>query len=345
MSKAGTSPAAKRPAPLYFIYGQEDFLVEQSVQAIVARALDEAAKGFNYDVIDGSKTDGPSLVALASAYPMMSERRVVVLREFEKLTSKESDRDSLTRYFENPLESTCLIVVAGDTDFRKKVFTTLRSKAETIECKPLYDEKVPGWIEAHIRSKGKQADPKAVMLLHEYVGNSLRALDGEIAKVFLYVGERAEITEEDVLASVGASRGYSVFDLQRAIGTRKLKSAFKIIRVILQGGQPATTVANSLARFFTQLWKLTDPEIARLADAQLAGELGTHPFYVRQYKQYHKAFSLDEIERALAILQNLDTTLKTTQRDEAISLELAVHGILRRQGELSRHSTESTVEQ
>jgi DNA polymerase-3 subunit delta len=276
---------------------------------------------------------------------MMSERRVVVLREFEKLTSKESDRDSLIRYFENPLESTCLIVVAGDTDFRKKIFLLLRSKAETVECKPLHDDKVPAWIEAHIRSKGKQVDPKAVMLLHEYVGNALRALDGEISKVFLYVGERAEITEEDVLASVGASRGYSVFDLQRAIGTRKLKAAFRIMRVILQGGQPATTVTNSLARFFTQLWKLTDPDIARLDDGRLAGELGTSPFYVKQYKQYRKAFTVPEIERALTILQDLDTMLKTTQRDEAISLELAVHGILRRQGELSELGTELTVEQ
>jgi len=345
MGKAGTSPANKRPGSLYFVYGLEDFLVEQSVQAIVARALDEAAKGFNYDVVDGSKTDGPSVVALASAYPMMSERRVVVLREFEKLTSKESDKDSLLRYFENPLESTCLIVVAGDTDFRKKIFTLLRSKAETIECKPLYDEKVPAWIEAHIRSRGKQVDPKAVMLLHEYVGNSLRALDGEIAKVFLYVGERAEITEEDVLATVGASRGYSVYDLHRAVGTRKLGTAFKIVRAILQGGQPATTVATSLARFFTQLWKLTDPDIARLPDAQLAGELGTHIFYVKQYRQHRKAFTLEEIERALTILQQLDTTLKTTGRDQAICLEVAVHGILRRQEERSELSTELTVVQ
>lgn len=345
MTKAATSPAKKRPSALCFVYGQEDFLVEQNVQAIVARALDEAAKGFNYDVLDGGKTDGPSVVALASAYPMMSDRRVVVVREFEKLTSKESDRDSLMRYFENPLESTCMIVVAGDTDFRKKIFTFLRTKAETIECKPLYDGKVPAWIEGHIRALKKQADPKAVMLLHEYVGNSLRALDGEIAKVLLYVGERAEITEEDVLAAVGASRGFTVYDLQRAVGARTLKQAFRIIRVILQGGQPATMVASSLARFFTQLWKLTDPDIARLEDAALAGELGTPPFYVKQYRQYCRAFTLEEIERALSILQELDTTLKTTQRDEAISLELAVHGILRRQPELSGQSTELSVEQ
>ena len=329
------SPSKQRLSPIYLFYGQEDFLIDQSVRAIVAKALDETARGFNYDVVDGSNTNGPSVVALASAYPMMSERRVVVVREFEKLTSKESDKESLARYIDNPLASTCLILIARDADFRKKPFTTLKDRAEVHNCKPLYDDKVPAWIEQHVRAQGREADPAAVILLHEYVGNSLRSLDSEIAKVLLYVGDRTQIGEDDVLAAVGASRGFTVFDLQRAIGTRKLHKCFKIIRVMLQEGQKATVVVNSLARFFTQLWKLTDPEVARLDDARLASELGIHRFYVKQHKQYRKSFTLEEIEWAFSILQEVDTALKTKQLDESISLELALHAILQREPELT----------
>lgn len=329
-AKRTSSPAKAPPAPVYLFYGQEDFLIEQSVQEIVDRALDEAARGFNYDVVDGSKTDVPSLIALASAYPMMSERRVVVVQDFEKMALRDSDKDALARYFENPLPSTCLILIAPDADMRKKPFTALKGYAETRECKPLRDPKIPEWIEHHIRSKGKGADPGAVVLLHEYVGNSLRALDSEIGKVMLYVGDREIISEDDVLAAVGASRGFTVFDLQAAIGTRKLRKCYKIVRVMLQAGQRPEAVLSSLARFFTQLWKLTDPEIARLDDSRLAGELGTHPYYVKQYKQYRRSFSVEEIERAFGILHRLDTTIKTKNRDEAISFELALHEILQR---------------
>ena len=329
-AKRTSSPAKSPLAPVYLFYGQEDFLIEQSVQEIVDRALDEAARGFNYDVVDGGKSDVPSLIALASAYPMMSERRVVVVQDFEKMALRDSDKDALARYFENPLASTCLILIAPDADMRKKPFTGLKNTAETRECKPLRDPKVPQWIEHHIHSKGKGADPGAIVLLHEYVGNSLRALDSEIAKVMLYVGGRETISEDDVLAAVGASRGFTVFDLQSAIGTRKLRKCYKIVRVMLQGGQRPEAVLSSLARFFTQLWKLTDPEIARLDDSRLAGELGTHPYYVKQYKQYRRSFSVEEIERAFGILHRLDTTIKTKNRDEAISFELALHEILQR---------------
>ena len=141
------------------------------------------------------------------------------------------------------------------------------------------------------------------------------------------------ITEDDVLASVGASRGFTIFDLQAAIGTRKPRKCYKILRVMLQGGQRPEVVLSSLARFFSQLWKLTDPDIVRLEDAPLAAELGTHPYYVKQYRQYRKAFAVPEIERAFIILQALDTTLKTKNRDEAISFELALHEILQREPE------------
>lgn len=338
-----TSHLGSSLAPVYLFHGQEDFLIEESVQAVVAKALDEAARGFNYDVVDGSRTDGPSVVALASAYPMMSERRVVVVREFERLSSKESDVEALRRYFDNPLESTCLILIAREADLRKKVFVALREKARIVECKPLYEDKIPAWIETHIRELGKEPEPAAVMLLQEYVGNSLRALDSEIKKVLLFVGERPHITEDDVLAAVGASRGFTVFDLERAIGTRKLRTCFKIIRVMLHGGQKATPVVSSLARFFTKLWKLTDPEIASLSDERLATELGTHRFYVSQYKQYRRVFTLDEIERAFGILRELDTMLKSTSTDEAISLELALHGILKRSPEHAGQGTEATI--
>jgi len=181
-AKRTSSPAKSPLASVYLFYGQEDFLIEQSVQEIVDRALDEAARGFNYDVVDGSKTDVPALIALASAYPMMSERRVVVVQDFEKMALRDADKDALARYFENPLPSTCLILIAPDADMRKKPFTALKQYAESRECKPLRDPKIPEWIEHHIRSKGKGADPGAVVLLHEYVGNSLRALDSEIAE-------------------------------------------------------------------------------------------------------------------------------------------------------------------
>jgi DNA polymerase-3 subunit delta len=183
------------------------------------------------------------------------------------------------------------------------------------------------------------------MLLHEYVGNSLRSLDGEIAKVLLYIGDRKQITEDDVLAAVGASRGFTVFDLQRAIGTRKLGQCFKIVRLILQGGLPATTVVNSLTRFFNQLWKLTDPEVTRLEDAKLAAELGTKLLYLRDYKQYRRSFAGEVSERAFGILHELDTTLKSARRDEAISLEIALHAILRKEPEYSEPGTELSMKQ
>ncbi len=45
-------------APVYFFFGEEDFLIDEIVDAVVAEGVDPATKGFNLDIIHGSETDG-----------------------------------------------------------------------------------------------------------------------------------------------------------------------------------------------------------------------------------------------------------------------------------------------
>ena len=69
------------PDPLYLIYGEEDFLVEECVQAVVHHALDEGSRQFNLDILYGSKSSVQEVIAHATAFPMMGERRVTIVRE------------------------------------------------------------------------------------------------------------------------------------------------------------------------------------------------------------------------------------------------------------------------
>jgi DNA polymerase-3 subunit delta len=209
---------AQRFASIYLFYGEEDFLIDEGVQAISEHALDPGMKSFNLDVMDGSKVDAKDVVAHASSFPMMGPRRIVIVREFEKLVVAESAKEIVTAYVNRPLESTCLVLVSLDPDFRRRPFTDLKKKATLVECKPLYDQQVPGWVADRIKRLGKEANADACRLIHAYVGNSLRSLQNEIDKLLIFVGDRKEITSEDVATVVGASKGYTIFELQNAIG-------------------------------------------------------------------------------------------------------------------------------
>jgi len=315
--------------PLILLYGEEDFLIDECLQAILNHALDEGTRGFNLDVVYGSKTDVREVIALASAFPMMSPRRVVVVKEFERLAASDSAREQLAAYLKDPLESTCFVAVSLHPDLRKKPFTDLKKQATMVECKPLYDNKVPDWIVRRIESMGKHADPDACRMLQAYVGNSLRALQNEIDKLFIFVGQKQEITGDDVAQVVGASKGYTVFELQNAVGRKDLREALTILHAMLQAGQSPQLIIIMLTRFLNQLWKLGELKAGRVPDAEIAREVGVHPFFLRQLVEFQRGFGREQIENGYRALLEADATLKSTSRDPAIVLDMMIYALVR----------------
>jgi DNA polymerase-3 subunit delta len=322
------SAKANRFSPIYLFHGEEDFLIDEALQLIIGKVLDEGTKGFNLDVVYGSKVEVKDVVAHASSFPMMRGRRVVVVKEFEKLATTDVAKDVIGAYINNPLESTILALVALDPDFRKRPFADLKKKAELVECKPLYDNQVPAWIADRVKSQGRQTNAEACRLIQAYVGNSLRSLQNELDKLYVFIGDRKTFTAEDVAAVVGATKGYTVFELQNAIGRRDAKEAIRILERMLENGQSPTMIIVMLTRFFTQLWKLTDVRARRMPEQDISREIGVPPYFVKQYLEFRTNFDVVQIEQCFKALLEADTTLKSTSRDPRLVLDLLVVSLL-----------------
>jgi DNA polymerase-3 subunit delta len=322
------STKAGRFSPIYLFYGEEDFLIDEGVQLIIGKTLDEGTKGFNLDVVYGSKVEAKDVVAHATSFPMMSGKRVVVVKEFEKLATTDVAKEVVGAYINNPLESTILVLVSADPDFRRKPFTDLKKKAELVDCKPFYDNQVPGWIAERVKHQGREANAEACRLIQAYVGNSLRSLQNELDKLYVFIGDRKSITAEDVAAVVGATKGYTVFELQNAIGRRDAKDAIKILERMLENGQSPQMIIVMLTRFCTQLWKLSDVKTRRMSDQEIAREIGVPLYFVKQYREFQLNFSVRQIEQNFKSLLEADTTLKSTSRDPRLVLDLLIVSLL-----------------
>jgi DNA polymerase-3 subunit delta len=258
----------------------------------------------------------------------MSAKRVVVVREFEKLATTETSKEVIGAYINNPLESTVLILTSLDPDFRRKPFTDLKKKASLIECKPLYDNQVPTWIAERVRQQGRELNAEASRLIQAYVGNSLRSLQNELDKLYVFIGDRKVITPEDVAAIVGAMKGYTIFELQNAIGRRDAKEALKILERMLETGQSPQMIIIMLTRFFNQMWKLADAKARRMSDQEIAREIGVSPYFVKQFLEFRVNFDVDQIEENFKSLLEADTVLKSTTRDPRLVLDLLIVSLL-----------------
>jgi len=322
------STHGKKYAPLYLFIGEEDFFSEECVDRLVRDLLTEDTKAFNLDVVYGSKADASQVMAHAASFPMMSDRRVVVIREFDKLLSGDAEKELVSSYVARPLESTCLVLLAEKPDFRTKPYNDLKKIGAVYSFNRLYDNQVPGWIAARCKSLEREIDLEACRLMQAYIGNSLRAIQNELEKLFTYLGERKRVTPEDVADVVGVSRGYTVFDLQNAIGKKNMSEALRIVKRMTETGEAPQLSIVMLTRYFHLIWKVQDMLRQGASEPEVIAATRISPYYFKDYAEAARRYSSAQIENSFGVLLQADVQLKSTSPDPTHLMEMLVYSLI-----------------
>jgi len=318
----------KKFAPLYLFFGEETLLIDEITRMLVDHAVEEATKSFNLDVVYGSDVSGKDIAGMASSFPMMGERRVVLVREFDKTVNKES----LLPYFERPSASTVLALLSVKPDFRNKVFKTLKDVATIGEFRQLYENEVPAWVVKRVQRMDKKITPDAAQLIHTYVGRSLRDIQNEIEKLCIYIGEKTTIESDDVNRVVGLSRQFNIFELQKTIGQQKLAHAVGILEKMLQAGESPIGIVVMLTRYFQKLWLAQELLSQRQTEYEVAASLGMSPIFVKELTNAAQRYSSTHVQYCFFRLKEADAALKSSGMEARTVMTVLICGLIRGDG-------------
>lgn len=100
---------AKDLLPAYLAVGPDELKRNKMVERLKKR-LNESFSAFNLDEFTGSTVDIDVLVSALQTMPMGDSRRIVILREADKLSKAASEVVIL--YLENPNPTTTLLLTA-----------------------------------------------------------------------------------------------------------------------------------------------------------------------------------------------------------------------------------------
>jgi DNA polymerase-3 subunit delta len=294
--------------PVYLVYGEEDYLIDRAVESLLTHAVDDATRSFNTDVVYGSAVSGRDLVSLATAFPMMAERRVVVVREFEKTSEKEK----LEPYLQDPLPSTLLLLVCAKPDFRQKIYKLLEQKGVCVESRRLSEDEIASWISKRASKAGKSISADAAGLLQSYIGSSLREASNELEKLFLFSEGRDAVSVEDVKSVVALSKEYSIFDLQRAIGSGDASLAQTVLTSMLSSGESVVGIIAMLTKYFQKVMLVQELSARGTSEFQLTSRLRLSPARVREYVGAARRFPARHLQRCFRALLEADEQIKTS---------------------------------
>ena len=306
--------------PVYFFFGDDDFLKDVRVREVIEAAVDPSTRDFNLEVRRGNEIDAESLDSLLSTPPMLAERRVVVVRDVDKL--KKDARKLLDSYLKRPAPDTVLLLSAPAG---AKADKALSERSTAVEFAPLTADRVLKWIAYQTETVlGRTISADAATLLIEAVGTDLAQLNVELEKLASYA--TAEIDEKSVSEVVGVRRGESVGALLDAVANREAGVALGLVSGVLQ--QPKTTAVSIVMNLTTQTLALMYGVAARDAGTSpramfneymaLLKETGAFPGRpwgeaVNAWARHTDKWTAAELDHALSALLVADVALKETR--------------------------------
>ncbi len=312
---------------VYFFFGEETYPVDHLVKIIREKAVDPSTADFNFDLLQAENTDGEAIVNMCSSFPMMAERRVVIVKSVQKLST--SDKNKLADYVQSPLDSTLLVLTAGKVDQRQKFYSTLKKNSEWIESKPLYENQAIPWIKQKFAQKKFRIDDKGAALLVQQIGTSQWHLHHEIEKILTYGIDKQIFNHEDVAKVVGFSRHYNSWELVDAIGRKEFPWAMEILNHMIDEGISAVGMIIQFTQRIILLLKIKASMNRGLAQEEIARTFGLRPFFAKMYVQQARKFQYDELSSGLRWLLLMDASLKSGRIKPELALILTVHQLIK----------------
>jgi len=296
-------------APVYCLYGEDDYRREQTLKQLLDAVLPEGARALNLDQIRPGEAETGSILGSAKTPPFLSARRVVLVRGVDALSPLQ--QEELLAYLDDPSPTTCLVLNGARLDLRTRLAAALQKKGVVLRFDRLGAASMKDSLQEAARSRGKQISPEAIELLIALAGDDLRQSISGVEKATLFVGDREEIGPQDIEALVGETRTRSIFQLTDAIGARDLEAALRCLDSLLENGEEPLPMLGMLARQIRLLFRAKTLHERGATSSEIARTLGVPPRPAAALAEQGASLSWQQLAGAHQCLYRADLAIKT----------------------------------
>ncbi|NBO68921.1 MAG: DNA polymerase III subunit delta [Bacteroidetes bacterium] len=341
--------------PALMIYGEEEFLREEAYHTVLRTLMPDGNAHHDMEIVDAESSNEAQIVDMADAFPFISEKKIIIVKQADKLfagkaSKKTQTRSPLLHYLQSP-QSTTFLLLTGvfpsltglksarknpkQSEKAKKITSSIPAPLQAIidiipayECAKVSERELISWTNTRLAEYGKSITQEAAEYLITNAGLSLRDIANELEKLMLFAPERKQYNEEDVLGLVGSSRMFNVFELQKAIGRGDGAKSVEIVHHMMNSDGNAIMIISMLLRYFSALFRLTDAQAQGANPYEIAKIVGINAYFLPEYQSALRIFPPMKLARAFYLLRNADLTLKSTSQSPVIVLQTLMIGLL-----------------
>ncbi len=321
--------------PVYFLWGDEDYLIEQKALKIKKEVLKNEINGLNYKTVDNP---GFSLFSeLLRTNPMIFGDIVIQIKcakYFLESKNKEKLDEAQTKELIdaiNNISDRVHIILICETprgekkkpDSRKKLYKELIkiTKPEEFQSYKTYEEyKLIPVVKKMANELEMKINQPECSLIIQTIGSSLRDIANQLEKLKLYAYPENIVTKEMIEKIISAKT--DIFNITDLILKKEYNNAIYNISNLLQKEHYLPMLAF-IQTTFTNLVKLKLYSNT-LSSYELAMKLNQNEYVIKKNLEKIKNTNLEELIRLKINLTEAEYKLKTGAiKDPICALELA----------------------
>ena len=314
---------------LYLFYGEELFLLENSVKKIKS-LFGETVKGINYVIID--ETNLNSLISEIETPSFGYEKKLIICKN-SGLLKKEGKRKNaeLAKFKEklndyiiknnDIMKETVILVIIEEDIQKQELVTTIEKYGVSVKFefqKPIQLEKR---IKAICNGYKVNIDGATLKYFIESCGTNMQELINEIRKLIEYAGENGTIDKDAVDKLCIKKLESIIFELTDNLGKKDIEKSLQVLKNLIYAKEPVQKILITLYNHFKKLYFTI---LASKDNKDLVQVLNLKPnqtFLVNKYKMQAKYFKERELRQVLQELIDLDYNYKIGLIDLQVGLE------------------------
>lgn len=309
-------------SPLYLLLGPERYLRDLAARAITDAALaGTLLREFNEISFSLLSDDPHSAIAAAEQLPMMSDRRVVRIRDFGKL--REAQEETLISYIGNPAPSTVVIFIADELDKRKKATKSLLEKCTVVDFSALKDGEAKDWVKTRLRELKTTADDHVINEIVRLVGTDVQTLFMELDKLASGAADTGRITPALVEELIGRSRELANWELTDQLIAGNRKSALETLHRLLEDRVEPLMLLGLIGSNYRRL-ALGKQLLVNGGESEVFKHVYMQPFKRDAYISTLKRADAAKLSHGIQLIADVDVAIKTSQATARLQMELLV---------------------
>ncbi|HYZ04755.1 MAG TPA: DNA polymerase III subunit delta [Rubrobacter sp.] len=272
-----------------------------------SRGVEKLRAGRAIEAYDASATSPETLVSACNSFSLFGEGPFVVLKDLDAWNAAQ--KAVIVDYLKDPSPGADLILLGKKLGARERLLSAVKNAGEVHTFDQPTGKALVRWLVGHANKMDLDLpDDVAKDLAIRCSGDKMRLLQ-ETEKLALYVGD-GTATHDDVAALCPPDVQSNIFAFVDSLAGGERDRALALLEDLFGTGEPPLRLTFMIRRQFQLVARARALLERGTPQKELASRLKVPPFVARKLEEQGRKLDEEDLERALAQIQDLESGLK-----------------------------------